>query len=121
VIAEYVRDHLPVLARGSKGTWLFPGEDGRHKCSALLGRQITAAVKKHCGIKVTAHQFRHVAGTLILNAHPGNYELARRLLGHRSVRTTVQYYCGLETTQATAIFGDIVREKLRDRFSLEPR
>ena len=120
VIAEYVRDHLPVLARGSKGSWLFPGEDGRHKCSALLGVQITAAIKKHCGLRVTPHQFRHAAGTLILNKQPGNYELARRLLGHRSVRTTVQHYCGLETTQATAIFGDIVREKLRDRFLLEP-
>ena len=92
-----------------------------HKRSALLGVQITAAVKKHCGLRLTPHQFRHAAGTLILNKQPGNYELARRVLGHRSMRTTVQAYCGLETTQATAIFGDIVREKLRDQFSREPR
>ena len=121
LIAEYVHDHLPVLARGSNAPWLFPGEDGRHKRSALLGVQITAAVKKHCGLRLTPHQFRHAAGTLILNKQPGNYELARRVLGHRSMRTTVQAYCGLETTQATAIFGDIVREKLRDQFSREPR
>jgi integrase len=121
LIAEYVHDHLPVLARGSNAPWLFPGEDGRHKRSALLGVQITATVKKHCGLRLTPHQFRHAAGTLILNKQPGNYELARRVLGHRTMRTTVQAYCGLETTQATAIFGDIVREKLRDQFSREPR
>jgi integrase len=121
LIAEYVHEHLPVLARRSNAPWLFPGEDGRHKRSALLSVQITAAVKKHCGLKLTSHQFRHAAGTLILNKQPGNYELARRVLGHRSMRTTVQAYCGLETTQATAIFGDIVREKLRDQFSREPR
>jgi len=121
LIAEYVHEHLPVLARGSNAPWLFPGEDGRHKRSALLAVQITAAVKKHCGLRLTPHQFRHAAGTLILNKQPGNYELARRVLGHRSMRTTVQAYCGLETTQATAIFGDIVREKLRDQFSREPR
>lgn len=69
----------------------------------------------------TPHQFRHAAGTLILNKQPGNYELARRVLGHRSVRTTVQSYCGLETTRATAIFGDIVRDKLRDQSLREPR
>ena len=65
------------------------------------------------------HQFRHAAGTLILNKQPGNYELAGRVLGRRSMRTTVQAYCGLETAQATAIFGDIVREKLGDQFSRE--
>ena len=121
LIAEYVRDQLPVLARRSNAPWLFPGEYGRHKRSALLSVQITAAVKKHCGLRLTPHQFRHAAGTLILNKQPGNYELARRVLGHRSTRTTVQAYLGLETTQATAIFGDIVREKLRDQFSREPR
>ena len=120
LIAEYVRDHLSVLVRGWNAPWLFPGEDGRHKRSALLGVQITATVKKHCGLRLTPHQFRHAAATLILNKQPGNYELARRVLGHRSMRTTVQAYCGLETTQATAIFGDIVREKLRDQFSREP-
>jgi integrase len=121
LIAEYMHDHLPLLAHGSNSPWLFPGEDGRHKGSALLGKQITAAVKKHCGLRITPHQFRHAAGTLILNKQPGNYELARRVLGHRSMQTTVQAYCGLETTQATAIFGDIVREKLRDNLGRDPR
>jgi integrase len=121
LIAEYVHDHLPTLARGSNGPWLFPGENGRHKHSGVLRPQITAVVKKHCGLRLTPHQFRHAAGTLILNSHPGNYELARRVLGHRSVQTTVHAYCGLETTQATAIFGDIVRDKLRDQSLREPR
>jgi integrase len=121
LIAEYVHDHLPTLARGSNGPWLFPGRNGQHKQSGVLRPQITAVVKKHCGLRLTPHQFRHAAGTLILNSHPGNYELARRVLGHRSIQTTVQSYCGLETTQATAIFGDIVRDKLRDQSLREPR
>jgi integrase len=36
LIAEYVHEHLLMLARGSNALWLFPGEDGRHKRSALL-------------------------------------------------------------------------------------
>jgi integrase len=120
LISEYVRDHLPMLARGSNGVWLFPGEEGRHKSSALLSGQITATVKKHCGLRVTTHQFRHAAATLILEKQPGNYELPRRVLGHRSMRTTLHHYTSLETTQATTLFGDIVREKLRDRFPREP-
>ena len=98
----------------------FPERRGDTK-AALLSGQITASVKKHCAIRVTAHQFRHAAATLILNKQPGKYELPRQVLGHRSLRTTLQFYIGLETTQATTIFGDIVREKLRDQFSRRPR
>ena len=32
---------------------------------------------------------------------------------HRNVQTTINFYCGLETTQATAVFGKLMREKIR--------
>jgi hypothetical protein len=41
--------------------------------------------------------------------HPGDYETVRRFLGHRNIRTTVKFYCGLETIQATRMLGDVVR------------
>lgn len=44
---------------------------------------------------------------------PGAYEVVRRLLGHRNVQTTTHFYCGLETTQATKDFGELVRAKLK--------
>jgi hypothetical protein len=36
--------------------------------------------------------------------------MVRRVLGHRSIQTTISFYCGLETTQANEIFGKLVRE-----------
>lgn len=45
---------------------------------------------------------------------PGEYELVRRILGHRNVRTTISAYVGLETIQASEIFGKIVMEHLDD-------
>ena len=33
--------------------------------------------EKLIGLRITAHQFRHAAGALILQRHPGNYELLR--------------------------------------------
>jgi integrase len=59
------------------------------------------------------HQFRHAAAALILRAKPGNYEYVRRILGHRNLQTTINFYVGLETTQATQEFGEIVRRELR--------
>ena len=47
-------------------------------------------------------QFRHLAGYLYLRQNPGGHEVVRRLLGHRSITTTVQFYAGMETTAAIA-------------------
>ena len=63
---------------------------------------------------MTAHQFRHAAGAIILQRRPGEYELVRRLLGHRNVQTTINCYIGLENIQAAEIFSQIVMELLSD-------
>ena len=44
----------------------------------------------------------------MLKADPGNYELVRRVLGHRSITTTQNFYIGLETLEATRLFGEMV-------------
>ena len=80
--AGTVHDHRPVLLRGSNEFWLFPGENGRHKTLTTLGEQITDAVKDRVGIRVTPHQYRHAAAALIMRATQ-DYELARRVLGHK--------------------------------------
>jgi integrase len=61
---------------------------------------------------MTVHQFRHAAGALILQRRPGEYELVRRLLGHRNVQTTINSYIGLENIQASEIFSQIVMEHM---------
>ena len=86
---------------------------GGHKGLATLSSQISKRIQKATGLHVTVHQFRHTAAALILRAKPGNYEYVRRILGHRNLQTTINFYIGLETTQATQEFGEIVRRELR--------
>jgi hypothetical protein len=50
-----------------------------------------------------------------LKDHPGDYENVRRFLGHRNIRTTINFYCGLETTQATRLLGEVVRKHRKAR------
>jgi integrase len=113
LIDNYVDKHLHVLLRGSNEPWMFPGVKGDHKGLATLSSQITKRIHKATGLRVTVHQFRHAAAALILRANPGNYEYVRRILGHRKVQTTINFYIGLETAQATQEFGELVRSQMR--------
>lgn len=60
------------------------------------------------GLDIYPHAARHLAAFLYLRAHPGQYEMVRRILGHRSVQTTIQFYCGLETDAAAQAFDKVV-------------
>jgi hypothetical protein len=112
LINEYVHDFRPALIRGSNADWLFPGEAGEHKEKISFSTQIVDRIQKSTGLRITVHQFRHAAGALILKHRPGEYELVRRILGHKSAETTKRFYLALETTQASEIFTDIIRNKL---------
>jgi integrase len=113
VIDEYIQNYRPTVLRGANSDWLFPGLNGKAKNPHLFGIQITDRIQKATGLRITLHQFRHAAAAIYLKHRPGDYETVRRLLGHRNIRTTINFYCGLETIQATREFGKIIQEKLR--------
>jgi integrase len=108
LIDEYVDEHRPVLMRGANDLWLFPGESGSFKTPSMFSEQISRAVEKATGLRVRTHQFRHAAAALILKKEPGNYEFVRRVLGHRNLKTTINFYIGLESLTANERFGEIV-------------
>jgi hypothetical protein len=114
IIDEYVHDFRPIVLRGRNGDWLFPGQRGGAKSSILFSGQITQRIHQMTGLRMTVHQFRHAAGALILKSRPGEYELVRRLLGHRNVQTTINAYIGLENIHASEIFSEIVMEHMDD-------
>ena len=113
LIEEYVHEFRPTLLRGSNTNWLFPGEAGEAKTANMFSTQITERIQKATGLRITAHQFRHAAAAIYLKHRPGDYETVRRFLGHRNIRTTTSFYIGLQTTQATVEFGNIVRQQIK--------
>ena len=62
--------------------------------------QIAKTVHREIGVRLTAHQFRHLAGFLYLRRNPGGHEVVRRLLAHKSIDTTTRYYAGMEVSEA---------------------
>ena len=113
LIDEYIHEFRSSLLRGSNDLWLFPGESGGFKDAKTFSGQVSERIRKGTGLRLTVHQFRHAAAAILLKHRPGEYELVRRVLGHRNIQTTIRYYCGLETTQANVIFGDIVRKQMK--------
>jgi integrase len=112
IIDEYVHEFRPAVVRGSNDDWLFPGKAGGPKNAHLFSIQITDRIKKATGLRITIHQFRHAAAAIYLRYRPGDYETVRRFLAHRNIRTTINFYCGLETIHATRQFGEIIRQHL---------
>jgi integrase len=112
LIDEYIREFRPTLLRGANASWLFPGEGGQPKQKIFFSKQVTERIQKTTGLRITVHQFRHAAAAIYLKHRPGDYETVRRLLGHRNIWTTIKFYCGLQTMEATQKFGRLIRERI---------
>ncbi|WP_454747511.1 hypothetical protein [Ciceribacter selenitireducens] len=92
--------------------WLFPLRDGQSPVSSnRLSNRLSKRIWKETGLEVNAHLFRHFAVMNWLDANPGAYEGARRLLGHSEVSNTIKMYSGLEVRAATKTFADLIEAK----------
>lgn len=97
----------------SPGTALFPKRSGGARDASHLSSGISSLVYCETGLKVHTHLFRHFAAKLYLDAHPGDYETVRRLLGHRRLETTMAFYARLTNAMALEQYDKSVLSKFR--------
>jgi integrase len=69
-------------------------------------------------VRLTPHQFRHLAAKIILDANPGAYELVRQLLGHKNMKTTTNFYTGIDTRRAGRAHADLIMKLRETRLGL---
>ena len=62
------------------------------------------------GLDFNVHLFRHAAGKIFLDKNPGNYEVVRQLLRHKSIATTTGAYSGAETRQAGLVYARLLED-----------
>jgi integrase len=106
-IHEYTEQWRDQFMTGAN-CYLFPGKPGKPKDSTTIRRQIKEYCFKYAGVSITPHQFRHVAAYLLLGQKPGYYEVVRKFLGHKSLKTTYEHYAGAETTAAIELYDDVI-------------
>ena len=113
MIDAHLKTRCPEMC--PKGTpWLFPRRDGQAPMNEVqLSGRIRKRIRETLGAEMNAHLFRHFAVMLLLDAQPGSYEVARRLLGHSEVSHTINMYSGLEMKTAIKRFAELVNAKKR--------
>ena len=79
---------------------LFLTWRGKPRTQAAIAVAIEKTVLKYAGVRLTPHQFRHLAAKLRLDESPGAYELVRELMGHKNMQTTTNFYAGIDTRRA---------------------
>ena len=96
----FLADHRPQLP-GCDGPYLFPGQDGGPKSDNAMREAVSAYVRKHSGITLSPHLYRHAIAKIVVERDPGMYIAVSRHLGHRSMATTLGSYLGTETRAAS--------------------
>jgi integrase len=71
-------------------------------------------VLKYVGVRLTPHQFRHLAAKLILDHNPGAYELVQQLMGHKNLQTTINFYAGVDTRRAGRAQAELISRLKKD-------
>ena len=69
-------------------------------------------LRRRAGIVFTPHQFRHLGAKVVLDCNPGEFETVKQLLGHRSIKTTVVAYAGIDSRRAARRHQYLVEQAL---------
>ena len=104
------RNEIVPSVVGSRPDVIFLTKTGKMRSQAAIANAIHKAVLRYLGIKMTAHQFRHLCAKIILDQNPGAYELARQMLGHTSQRTTTSFYSGIDTRRAGRAHAELIMQ-----------
>jgi integrase len=99
MLGEY-RDRVVPQILGQRSTTLFVNADGTAKTGTAVSDLISRTVQRRTGIVLTPHQFRHLSAKLMLDASPGGFEAVRQLLGQKNLKTTTNFYAGIDRRRA---------------------
>jgi integrase len=107
------RNEIAPAVTGTRPDAVFVTWAGRPRTQAAITVAIEKTVLRWLGVKLTPHQFRHLAAKIILDANPGAYELVRQMLGHKNMKTTTNFYAGIDTRRAGRAHAELIM-KLRE-------
>nr|WP_170541366.1 site-specific integrase [Ruegeria arenilitoris] len=113
ILHRYIMQFRPQVSQVG-GRALFPrSSDGKPRSPAKFGGDLTRRIFRETGLKVHPHLFRHIAAKLYLEERPGDFETVRRLLKHKRLQTTMDFYASLSNQWAHDHYDEVVLSKFR--------
>ena len=113
ILTDYIKTYRGRLS-SKPSPWLFPNDEGGRRVTERFSTDIGAFILRETGIKMNVHLFRHLAAKVYLDVHPEDVETVRRLLGHKSVATTLRFYADMKTASCFRRYDDMLAD-LRQR------
>jgi integrase len=109
-LKEYVDHWRPILNRRNDRR-LFMTSRGGRLTPKLLGDRTAKLGQKYLGIKkLNPHFFRALVVSSYLADYPNQFEMARQLLGHRHLETTLRYYIHIHALHASRRAAQFARD-----------
>ena len=100
----YLEQIRPILLHtdDKANPYLFPRQEGgEFEINAPyrgILKRVTRLLHQHVGVQIHPHLYRHLIGWIWLKENTDNLPRVQRLLGHKSLKTTVEYYAELDDT-----------------------
>jgi hypothetical protein len=109
----YLEKARPLLltARNAANTRLFPARHADEGHYSALTKRLIDEVHRRIGVRIHPHLYRHILGWIWLKEDPGALPAVQKLLGHKRIETTMQFYVELDETLALQQWADVLEEK----------
>ncbi len=72
---------------------------------------MTECIKRETGLAMHPHLFRHLAAKLFLEVKPGQFEVVRQMLKHKTLQTTTDFYAETSNSFAHEHYDNVVLNK----------
>ena len=107
LLAAYRERYLPLIST-EPTSLLFPNLSGCCRDDTAFSTALSAFLRRETGLLMNAHLFRHLAVTLYLRNHPEDLETARRILGHKSLATTMRFYAYIKNDASFRRYDEFI-------------
>jgi integrase len=111
------RNSIAPQVIGSKPDSVFVTWGGTRRGQHALALAVNKTVRRRLGVRVTPHQFRHLAAKIYLDQNPGGFEVVRQLLGHKHLKTTIGAYAGFNTKRAGRAHAKLLMQIREQEFA----
>jgi integrase len=112
LLESYLAFYLDVvrqgLLRGPASTALWVNSKGGPLSYLLIYRIISGHSKDRLGVHITPHDARDAAATTWALAAPDQIGVARDLLAHRDLRTTIKHYNRAKGVEASRAYRQVI-------------